>query len=189
MDVNYWADTRAHDRHEHNGTVLPVGAVLPEVGGDDPAVHIVFGGGKLLTLPESLRPVLELLTGPRHEAEVRAALADADCEQGLFEALIRHRALVLLPARATWDAVQALAGVQVRPTCYPVRWSEPEAGIVYIGASQDATDPIPVSTFLAAALWETLQGEDFPATLTRVVGWEQPRTTTSPASCSGAWSC
>lgn len=133
------------------------------------AIVIVVAVDAQYDVPNSTRPFWEFMQMPRPVREAAAWLAEAGEPSDTVARLAENGKLILVPPGP--GGVAAFTGFRLFSNCRLLErpaGQEPADGILFVGDPGSPETALPISSYLAHALWHSPDGEDFPACVGRL---------------------
>lgn len=148
--------------------VVLVGMVIPgeSIDGD---VLVLVEQERTVAAPRELAEFLSYVTAPRRMSELKNWVQEAGGTESDIGKLVRSGRLLQVEPGSGGEVLRAFAGMRVVPLGFPVEVPGASGDVVYIGPDERSTQVRPVSSLLAATMWEQQNGEDLPATVARLV--------------------
>lgn len=149
--------------------VVLVGHVLGESLSDGQgSCQVLLRGDVVVDVPTELRDFLVYISTPRLRSQALDRISREGGEPEDLDALITSGRARELPNGDPAAQLDALAGVRLMPMGHPVRVSEPDGAVVWVGHTPESTALLPVARFAAALMWEAEDHEDLPETVARL---------------------
>lgn len=146
-------------------------AFLPEVDDDTTPPVVVTGSESQYEAPSNTRPLLEYLTVPRAESDVRQWIRSAGGTADVLDRLTEAGKVIIVPPAPAHDLLNALRGFRLFSNCRVVDCPEGQPrveGVAFVGDPSQPDFAIPIATLLASVMWHSWDSEDFPSALQRI---------------------
>ncbi len=152
-------------------TIILIGAILvPESGTDDPCAVLLNPNETHYEVPSQFRPLLNFAGTPRTEAELADWLETNEYEDTVDLLVESGKFLKITPATPA-KVLDQFAGLRLYSQCEIMDWpadEPPVDEVVFVGRRGLEHLALPVSIFLATAMWHSDPGEDLPTKLANV---------------------